>query len=107
MGAGMMFAAGLLTPLAAAGLIGLMVVAIYTTHLRNGFFIFRPGQGWEYCASIAVAAFGVGAIGAGRWSLDEALDLHMTGWTGAVVAGALGVGGAVAQLAVCYRPPAK
>ncbi len=107
MGAGVMFAAGLLTPLAAAGLIGLMVVAIYTTHLRNGFFIFHAGQGWEYCASIAVAAFGVGAIGAGQWSLDEALDLHMTGWTGAVVAGALGVGGAIAQLALCYRPPAK
>jgi putative oxidoreductase len=109
-GAGLMFAAGLLTPLAAAGLIGLMVVAIYTSHLKNGFFIFNPGSGWEYCGSIAAAAFGVGAIGAGEWSLDEAFDIHMTGWNGwmgAAVAGVVGVGGAGAQLAVSYRPPAK
>ena len=105
-GAGVLFAVGLLTPLAAAGMIGLMVVAIYTSHLKNGFFIFKPGQGWEYCGSIAIAAFGVAAIGAGEWSLDEAFDIHMTGWKGAIVAAVVGVGGAIAQLAVCYRPPA-
>src|SRR5262245_46793060 len=45
-GAGLLFAAGLLTPLAAAGMIGLMLVAIATSHAKNGFFIFKPGQGW-------------------------------------------------------------
>jgi putative oxidoreductase len=49
-GAGVMFAAGFLTPLAAAGIIGVMVVAIVTEHWKVGFFIFKPGQGWEYCA---------------------------------------------------------
>lgn len=103
-GAGLLFAAGLATPLAAAGLIGLMVVAIWTVHLKNGFFIFKPGQGWEYCASIAVAAFGVGAIGAGEWSIDHALEWDVHDWRGALIAGVVGVGGAIAQLAVCYRP---
>ena len=55
--AGLGLAAGLLTPLSAAGVIALMIVAITTTHWKNGFFIFRPGGGWEYCAILAVAAF--------------------------------------------------
>src|SRR5215475_10299171 len=33
---------GLLTPLACAGVVGTMVVAWITNHLKNGFFIFRP-----------------------------------------------------------------
>lgn len=103
-GAGLMFAAGLLTPLAAAGMVGVMVVAIVVEHWKVGFFIFKPNQGWEYCASIAVVAIAVGTMGAGRWSLDRALDLELTGWTGAVVALVAGIGGAVAQLAVSYRP---
>lgn len=105
-GAGLLFAAGLLTPLAAAGMIGLMLVAIYTAHLKVGFFIFKAGQGWEYCASIAVVALAVATVGAGEWSLDEAFDWHFSGWHGALVAGILGVGGGVAQLVAFYRPPA-
>jgi len=106
-GAGTMLAAGLLTPFAAAGVIGLMVVAIVVAHWRNGFFIFREGEGWEYCASIAVAAFSIAAIGPGRASLDHAIGLDWRSWAGAVIAPALGVGGALAQLAVSYRPPRR
>lgn len=104
-GAGLMFAAGLLTPLAAAGIVGVMLVATVVAHWKVGFFIFRPGQGWEYVVTIAVVAFAVGTMGAGEWSLDEVLDLHLDDWWGAVVAGGLGVAGAVLQLAVSYRPP--
>ena len=103
-GAGVMLAAGLLTPLAAAGMIGIMVVAIVVAHWKVGFFIFKPGQGWEYCASIAVTAFCLGMMGPGEWSLDHAFDIELTGWTGAIIAGVLGVGGALVQLAVSYRP---
>jgi len=53
---GLLLAAGLLTPLAAAGMIGLMLVAIVADHWKVGFFIFLPNQGWEYCASILTAA---------------------------------------------------
>src|SRR3954447_5043586 len=64
-GAGLLFAAGLLTPLAAAGMIGVMVVAMWAAHRHNGFFIFNPGQGWEYTLSIAVVAWAVATIGPG------------------------------------------
>jgi putative oxidoreductase len=104
-GCGVMMAAGLLTPLAAAGMIGLMTVAIVVEHWKVGFFIFKPNQGWEYCASIAVTAFVIAMIGPGRWSLDNAIGIDWNGWTGAVIAAAAWLGGAVAQLAICYRKP--
>jgi putative oxidoreductase len=111
MAAGVLFAAGLLTPFAAAGMIGVMIVAIVVAHWKVGFFIFLPNQGWEYCASIAVTAFVVALVGPGEWSLDHALGLPdwLLGgstWTAGIVALALGVGGAVTQLLVSYRPPA-
>lgn len=108
MGAGVMFAAGLLTSFAAAGMIGVMVVAIVVAHWKVGFFIFKPNQGWEYCASIAIVALCVATVGAGQYSLDHLLSLDDTflgeGWWGAAIAGLLGVGGAIAQLRICYRP---
>lgn len=105
--AGVMFAAGLLTPLAAAGMVAVMLVAIWSVHWKVGFWVFLPEQGWEYCASIAVVAWVVAAAGPGRWSLDHAWGLSFSGWMGALVAGLLGVGAAAAQLAVCYRPKEK
>ena len=106
LGAGIMFAAGFLTPLAAAGIIGLMLVAIYTSHLKVGFFVFKPGQGWEYCASIAVVALAVATTGPGEWSIDHAADISFDNWNGALIAAVVGIGGAVGQLAAFYRPPA-
>src|SRR4029079_15921390 len=44
LGRGVMLFAGLATPLAAAGVIGVMLVAFITNHRKNGFFIFRPGE---------------------------------------------------------------
>jgi putative oxidoreductase len=104
-GAGLLMALGLATPLAAAGFIGLMLVAIVVAHRKNGFFVFKPGQGWEYCASIAMVALAIGTIGAGKYSIDHAIHKDVQGWTGAVIALLLGVGGAAVQLAVSYRPP--
>ncbi|MEO7369772.1 MAG: DoxX family protein, partial [Ilumatobacteraceae bacterium] len=103
-GSGLLMAAGLLTPFAAAGMIGVMTVAIVVAHWKVGFFIFKPDQGWEYCASIAVTAFVIAMVGPGRWSLDHAIGIDRHGWTGAVIAGVVGIGGAVAQLSLSYRP---
>ena len=105
-GSGVLMAAGFLTPLAAAGMIGVMTVAIVVEHWKVGFFIFKPNQGWEYCASIAVTAFVIATIGSGRWSLDHAADIEWDGWTGSIVAAVAGIGGALIQLAVSYRPKA-
>ena len=106
-GSGLLLAVGLATPLAAAGFIGIMLVAIVVTHWANGFFVFKPGQGWEYCASIAVVALAIATIGAGKYSVDHAIHKDVENWTGALIAGVLGVGGAISQLAVSYRPPKK
>ena len=104
LGAGLLFAAGLITPVVAGGMIAIMLVAIITTHWKIGFFIFRKGEGWEYCASIAVVALAVATIGPGRWSLDNAFDIQFHGWWGGAIAAGLGIGGALLQVAVSYRP---
>ena len=106
-GSGLLLAVGLATPLAGAGFIGIMLVAIVVAHWANGFFVFKPGQGWEYCASIAVVAWVIATIGAGKYSIDHVIHKDVQNWTGALIAGVLGVGGAISQLAVSYRPPTK
>ena len=106
-GSGLLLAVGLATPLAGAGFIGIMLVAIVVAHWANGFFVFKPGQGWEYCASIAVVAWVIATIGAGKYSIDHVIHKDVQNWTGALIAGLLGVGGAISQLAVSYRPPTK
>jgi len=103
-GTGVMFAAGFLTPLAASAIISVMVVAIVTVHAKVGFFVFKPDQGWEYCASIAIAAFAVATMGPGEWSIDHAANISFDGWSAALIAAGVGLLGAAAQLAVCYRP---
>src|SRR3546814_8136424 len=75
---------GLLTPLGGAATIGVMAVAGITNHRGNGFFIFRPGEGWEYVLTLAIAGFAIAVIGPGEWSLDDAFDLtdDLVGMTG-------------------------
>ncbi|MGA0878511.1 MAG: DoxX family protein, partial [Ilumatobacteraceae bacterium] len=103
-GAGLLLAAGLLTPLAGAGVIGVMLVAIVVAHWKVGFFVFLPNQGWEYCATIAIGALAIGTMGPGQWSLDHAIDFSLDGWTSALVTAGVGICGAVLQLLVSYRP---
>lgn len=98
---------GLLTSFAAAGLIIPMVVAFWSIHRFAGFFVFkRPDEGWEYVATLAVAATVVAMTGPGRYSID-----HVLGWAD-LFDGAVGlmliIGGvtvAVVQLATMWRRP--
>src|SRR3954471_20540397 len=71
MSAGLGLAAGLLTPIPAAGFVALMFVAAWTVHRPIGFFIVK--EGWEYNLILAVSAVAVAGLGAGRFSLDHAL----------------------------------
>ncbi|MFZ4585068.1 MAG: DoxX family protein [Acidimicrobiia bacterium] len=105
LGAGAMLVLGLLTPLAGGACAGVMLVAWITNHRKNGFFIFRPGEGWEYVMNLAVASLALASIGAGDWSLDHALKIHFEGLTGFWIGLAVSVGGTVALLAVFWRPP--
>lgn len=96
---------GFLTPLAAAAVVGVMAVAWIINHRGNGFFIFRPGEGWEYVMTLTVMGFALAALGPGEWSVDHALDLEdLAGWTGLLIAAAAGGGGAGALLALFWRP---
>jgi putative oxidoreductase len=105
LGAGALLMLGLATPLACAGVIGTMLVAWITNHLRNGFFIFRPGEGYEYVMTLTLAAVGLAGVGAGQWSLDHALGwFDPPGWVGLGLAVVAGAGGAAGLLAVFWRP---
>lgn len=107
MGCGLLILVGFLTPFAAAGVIGTMVVAGWTVH-RQAFFIVKSG--WEIVMVMGTLFFAIGALGPGQWSLDDVLGLSGTindGFVGAAIAAGLGIGAGVLTLAACYRPPAK
>ena len=105
-GAGALLVVGLLTPLAAAGVVGTMLVAWITNHRGNGFFIFRPGEGWEYVMTLTFCGLLLGVIGSGQWSLDHAIGFEdPPGVSGLVTVLVLGAGGAAALLAGFWRPP--
>jgi putative oxidoreductase len=94
---GALFAAGLVTPLGAALMIAVMSTAIATVHWPNG--IWASEGGFEYNLVLIAAAFAVTSTGAGKWSLDHALGLHVAGpeWAvGALLAGVLGMIAALA-----------
>jgi putative oxidoreductase len=106
--AGLGLAAGLLTPVPAAGFVALMLVAAWTVHRHNGFFIVK--EGWEYNLILAVTAVTIATTGPGRLSLDWVIfgpQLFHPGWHGLFGSVLLGIGGAFGQLALFYRPPVK
>jgi putative oxidoreductase len=108
-GCGALLIAGLLTPFGAAGVVGVMAVAWMINHRGNGFFIFRPGEGWEYVMTLLVTGIALGALGPGRWSLDHALGIRddLTGTPGLLIAAIGGLGGAALVLGFGWRPPAS
>jgi putative oxidoreductase len=105
--AGLGLAAGLLTPIPAAGFVSLMLVAAWTVHRHNGFFIVK--EGWEYNLVLATAAVAVATVGPGRFSLDWVIFGRnwLDGWQGLLISLGLGLAGALGQLLIFYRPPAK
>lgn len=104
-GAGLLFAVGLMTPLAGAGIIGIMTVAGIVVHRRNGFFIVK--EGYEYALVICMGVAAVALMGPGRWSLDHALGIELRGGAGLALAVGLGVGSALGLLAIFWRPAAE
>jgi putative oxidoreductase len=97
-GGGTLLALGLATPAAGAAAAGAMAGAS-AVHAPNGFFAMEGG--YEYAASLALAATGLAVAGPGRLSLDHAFR-HVVdrGW---MVPAALGVTAAVTTLVVGAR----
>jgi putative oxidoreductase len=105
--AGPMLIVGLFTPYAAGACAGVMLVALIVNHRKNGFFIFRPGEGWEYVGNLAAACFAIACLGGGEWSIDNAVDFELSDYWGIIAALVIGVGGTIALLATFWRPPKK
>jgi putative oxidoreductase len=103
-GAGLAVAAGFLFPFSNMAFVGVMAVAGYIGHRKNGFFIIR--EGWEYTFVLAGAAGALAATGPGEWSIDNSYDLLIDGWAGLIIAVGGGIAAAVVTLALFYRPPA-
>jgi putative oxidoreductase len=63
---------GFLTRLSAAGIAGVMMVAIYKIHWANGFFLNTGrGNGIEFCIALLGMALYLVLAGGGRWCLDR------------------------------------
>ncbi len=101
-GTGVLMTLGLLTPFAAAGMVGVMVVAWFTH--RGTFFVFKDG--WEYNFVIGAVAIAIGTLGGGAWSVDGlfGIDDSLSGWLGLAIAAGLGLAAGFGSLAVFYRP---
>jgi putative oxidoreductase len=100
-GGGILLALGLLTPLGAAAVGGVMFVAIATVHWRQGFF--NPNGGYEFNLLIAASAIALAITGPGDISID-----HLLGWRLAGPAwglGVLGVAAAAAGSILALRGP--
>ena len=73
--AGLMLAVGLLVPVAAAALVGDMVVAILRVHAPKAFW--SQFGGWEYNLVLIALLVALGVVGAGRYALDRYLPLAL------------------------------
>jgi putative oxidoreductase len=104
-GGGLLLALGLFVPVAALLFAGVMGSAIAAVHWRNG--IWNQNSGIEFPLVLGTIAFAVAAIGPGRYSLDNALDLDWHGLWWSLCAVGLGALGALLSLLVGRRPPAQ
>ncbi|MFG3046001.1 DoxX family protein [Streptomyces sp. NPDC048241] len=86
---GLGLAVGLLTPLACAALIGVMINAMALVTGAHG--LWASDGGLEYNLCIAAVALGIAATGPGRLSFDRFFPWGRGGWPSAALA--LGLGG--------------
>jgi putative oxidoreductase len=103
-GGGVSFALGLVTPVAAAAVFSVMLVAAVSVHVKQGFFVMNGG--FEYNLVLGAAALAVAFTGPGSLSVDALLGSTFGGsfWGFAAFAAGL-IGGAV-QLAQRRATPA-
>jgi len=104
-GGGLLLALGLLTPLAAALILSVMIVAVMTVHLKKGFFI--SNGGYEYNLVLSVAAVALAFTGPGSISLDALFGRYLSGTFWGVLAFLIGGIGAVMPLSQRRTTPAQ
>ena len=102
---GTLLTMGAMTPLASAGVIGVMTVAAATDHKGKGFFIFKGG--WEYVGVVGAAAAAIAALGPGCYSFDGARGKGKGGLARFLFSTVLGVGAALGMLATSRKGPSE
>ena len=102
---GLLLALGFATPVAAALIVAVMLVATVSVHLKHGFF--NQAQGYEYPLVLATAAIAVAFAGPGPVSLDAALGINAAGAGWGIGALAVGLVGGIGQLVQRRAPAAQ
>jgi putative oxidoreductase len=101
---GAMLVAGAFTPLAAATLIGTMITAIRTVHLKNG--PWSSNGGYEYNLALIALLLALVDGGPGKLSLDGALGIEDTGSGWTIAALAAGIAGSTLVIEAGRQQPA-
>ena len=102
-GGGLLLALGLLTPVAAALVFSVMLVAAVSVHLKKGFFM--ASGGYEYNLVIGLAGLAVAFTGPGALSLDALLGFSVGGGFWGALAFAVGLVGGAIQLTQRRQAP--
>lgn len=98
---GLALVLGFLTPLAAAGVIGVMINAIGAVHLRNG--LWNTNGGIELPLVYTAVAAALAFTGPGTWSLDRLFGLDLAGVAYGI--GAIVLGLVAGLVALALRRP--
>src|SRR5439155_24956140 len=101
-GGGTLLALGFLTWLGAAAILGVMLNAMVSVHIRKG--MWSSNGGAELALVFSAAAVSLAFTGPGRYSIDRAIGWRDTGWVWGLVAILVGVGSAALVLSM-RRPP--
>ncbi len=96
-GGGLLLALGAATPLGAALVASVMIVAAVIAHVKNGFF--ATSGGYEYNLVLGVAAIAIAFTGPGLWSVDALAGFDTGGVARGVAALGIALAGATLQLA--------
>jgi putative oxidoreductase len=102
-GAGVLFGAGFLVPLAAAAIVGVALGAALTDHAGKGPWIWK--NGYEYVLVLAVVALATAFAGPGAVSVDHLLGWTLAGTAWGIAAAAAGLASGSAVLGL--RPRAR
>ncbi len=99
---GLLFVFGLLTPLAAAMIVGVMLNAIFAVHWQHGPWVTEGG--FEYPLVMAAAAVAIVGAGPGMYAIDHFLGYDVWGGAWAAVTAAVGIVAALVVLGTRARP---
>lgn len=83
-GGGLLMVLGLFTPIAAAMIIAVMVMAIAKVHAPKG--LWNTKGGYEFNLTLIAIATTLGIVGSGAWSLDQVFNIPAMGWVLFVIA---------------------